>query len=431
MSGFNDTPPKKRRWPLSRKWTIITVVLLLVVVFYAVVIMLHKPQGGNSQDQTTLYINRPGFTHTDGVGDPLGLASKSAGQVVQYGGQNVVQACALLSVEDVRAAGFKIDPDQLTTSVTQTFFDGVGPAPYASDSVESSFYLPDPDITNNCEYHLMNREYAQVIVYQPNYIKMNVVASEISRTSTPLPDMGSVKVFQNTKAPSGIPNDNDYYLQAPTATASVRFETADSTSRDKALKSIAAHLEQAAATPTPARVFTFNSPIFTGSTLDPCTLNDNVLFKAIQGQDSGPLVKQWVSTVVGVDDIGGKSYNVVANDCDRRSSSYSVITSKSVRVATQTFETEEGAKAEYYFERNTSPTTSNAKDITPTIGDQSFYADSTASEDNTLVIRKGRAILHINYYVPGTDKQLSADQRIKVMTDPVRTMIETKLKDFK
>jgi hypothetical protein len=175
--------------------------------------------------------------------------------------------------------------------------------------------------------------------------------------------------------------------------------------------------------------FVYDSPIFKGKVVNACTLVNNADFKSILGVDSGPYVDEKMSSAVGViENYETKElYNYVSHDCKRRSPD-GTTKDKTLNVKIETYETVEGAKANTKFELN-SGFAKNVQPISPTIGDESYYAD-TAGLDKAVVMRKGRVIVRVNYYLPRGNAEISAAQRIQALTPLVTSIANEKLKGF-
>lgn len=420
--------PSKKRWPLSPKLTIVLGVVLLLIALAIAAVLLNKgsskngKKDGGGNDLSSLYIQRTGYENVgDGIGDPLALISKPSGKTVQYGGTTVVQACTLITIKDVRDAGLKIQPNQLTGTVKRTYFDGVGPALLKKGS---DLFLPFDSDSNHCQYLLEDKGVVEVVVYQPNYTNMKAVDYEVGRKHTKGADVNGFKTYQ-AEVRQNDPNNTSIFFRSDTLSAKLRIETADKTAKDKIIALLGQRLAQA---PTAIEEFSYESPIFESKVVNACSLTDNTDFKSILGIDSGPLTEESLGSAVGViqEATGGKLFNYVAHDCKRRSVEGST-KDKTLSIKTQTYETIEGAVASTTFEK-TGGSTSNLQEISPVIGDESFYGD-TAGQSKAIVIRKGRVIVHMSYYLPEGNNAITAAQRIQTMT-PLAQAIADKLKSY-
>lgn len=422
------TPPKKR-WPFSKKKTIIIAATLVVVVGLVIVAMGMMGGSGDKKkdstnDKSNLYVQRPGYENiSDGVGDPLSLVSTST-NVVKYGGVDVMQACSLLTLKDIRDAGMLTEANQLTGVVDRTYFDGGSPAMFAN---KPSSFLPFENESNYCQYRLEDKNFIEITVYQPGYTPAGGVDYEVGRQFTPIANVEGIKAFKQTKQHESFPNEGTYYLRDTNVDVKLRISTPEKKSNESTLKLLAQHVIKARSTPTPLERFEHKSPIFEGTAVNACDLIDNAYFKTIHGGDSSPLVNEKASGGIGV--IGeGTYYNYVSHDCQRRAPDGEVSTD-TVSVNVTTYESAEGAKAMFNYEREQSPFTKDSQQISPVIGDESYFAN-IASMNNAITFRKGRVIVSANYYsVPG-DNKLTAAQRIEALAPLLRTMVDKHLKDY-
>lgn len=126
-----DATPPKKRWPFSKKVTIILILAVAVIALVIAAFSLNKGSTSNKGDKnkSSLYIQRAGFEDDgDGIGDALALISKPTSKVVQYGGVNIVQPCSIITLKDIRDTGLRISANQLAVAVNRTYMDGVGQA---------------------------------------------------------------------------------------------------------------------------------------------------------------------------------------------------------------------------------------------------------------------------------------------------------------
>lgn len=422
-----EPAPPKKRWPFSKKTTLILGVGLVVVVGLVIAALNMGGSGDKKQpkdNKTGLYIQRPGYEGiSEGVGDPLSLISTSK-NVVKYNGTDVIQSCSLLTLKDIRDAGMLTEANQLTGVVERTYFDGDSPAKLLN---EPSSFLPFENESNYCQYRLEDKNFIEITVYQPDYTPAGAVDYEVGRQFSPSTDVEGIKTFKKTKQNESFPNEATYYLRDANVDVKLRVSTPEKKNNEAVLKLLAQHLIKARSTPTPLERFEHKSPIFEGAAVNACDLIDNAYFKAIHGIDSSPFVNEKASGGVGV--IGEATYyNYVSHDCQRRAPDGEVSTN-TVNVKVTTYENADGAKDMFNYEREQSPFTKDSQPISPMIGDDAYFA-SIASMNNAITFRKGRVVVSANYYsVPG-DSKLTAAQRIEKLTPLLQAMIDKQLKDY-
>jgi len=413
-------PEPKKRWPLSGKVTIIVAIVVTLAVAAAGFLVF----GSGGQSDT--YTQRDGFENLDGsIGDPMALVSKPSGTVAQYGGRAVVQPCALLSISDVRSSGLKLTPGLQPGAVNSTYLDGQSQQPIQPQISDFGFPIIS-DNTNHCTYYLTNDELITVTTYQETYASVAAIDSEISRNFVAEPLTNGVKTYRDRQSED---KNTTYLLRDSGATNVIRLKTGNETAKNKLLGLLANHMKTAINTPTPLPTYSYDSPVWTGGKIAaPCELIDAAAVKTILGKEAGPLVNEKIGGVVGVvkDPTGQKLYNYVSGECDRRTTE-SLTSDSNVIVRTDTYEDEEGAKAILAYTRN-GKFTKNLQEISPTIGDESFYAD-TAGMEEAVVFRKGRAIVKMTYFGPLDSPAIPANERIKAMR-PVAEAAAKKLSDF-
>lgn len=422
----------KKRWPFSRKVTIIVGVVLVVIVLVLLAILLNNDSGkkadnGKGADRASFYTQRPGFEGMgEGMGDPAALTSQPTNKIVQYRGVNVVQACSIITIKDIRDAGLKIEPNLVIGTIQRTFMDGEGPGILTKDS---DSFLPFDDESNHCQYNLDDGGMIDLIVYQPAYTNQKAISYTLAGDYAQGSEIEGFQRYDETRKNKYAPNMVSIFLRNADISAAIRVDTPDKAVGEKMIKLTAQRLRQGLATPTPIEEFVYDSPILTGKTVNGCTLVSNTDFKGILGVDSGPYVDEMMSTAVGVHDNSETKelYNYVTHHCKRRSSDGST-KDKTLTIRVDTYETVEGAKNRTKFEK-TQSSTKDLQLITPTVGDESYYADA-ASLDKAVVIRKGRVVVRVNYYLPKGNDDVSAAQRIQTLTPLIASIANDKLKDY-
>lgn len=431
-TGYPQAPPPeqpKKRWPFSRKITIILGVVLAVVALALVIMSLNKSTS-DSGDEKSLYTSRPGYEkENDGVGDATALIFKSTNKIVKYDGTDVVQPCTVLKIKDVRDANLKISANPLVGPIIRNSIDDTGAAKLPPPSTS---FLPFADESNFCQYFLNDQGVVQLDIYQPPYATEKALASQLERTFTPGTDMEGFKVYAKKIDPKD-PNQETIFFRSSNLSAQLRIDTPDKTAKEKIIKLTAQRLKQALTTPTPVEDFVFESPILKGKTPNPCTFVNNSDFKAAIGVDAGPLFEEKVGSSVGVvQDLDTKKlFNYVTHDCKRYAAEDGplVLNQKYITLHTTTFETEEGAISSTNFEQ-TSGVSPGLEKVAPTIGDESYFGN-TPGLQNALVVRKGRVVVRMGYYLPEhTNTTTPNDERIKVLSSLAKSIADDKLKDY-
>lgn len=416
---------------LPKKWLLIGgAVLLVIIVVVLLMILNNKPSSNTTGSKTpdpSLYISRQGFAFDAGHGDPYALQVSDGVQT--YRGQQVVQACAVMSPSDIIALGKQFQADQLTGTIKRTYFDGKG---LGNIILDSSTALPFDQDTNACLYRLNEnngRDYISLNVFQPSYVNMGSV-DETQDRYAPVADSHGLKVFkQKPTGDAEVDGLGIYILRANNLAAQLTVAVDDTGVQAKVLDRIAGNLATAQTKPTPLPIFSLKSPVFTGGPiLRACDLLDNDTYKAAFHTDASPLVRETASTTVGVVTdlvINGKatSANFGASDCERNNSARTYLDGYTLQVFTETYETVDGAKAQMAFEKNDNPYSQNIQESTTKVGDESFYADADAAK-HALIFRKGRVIVKVGFGSPNHPATYTPAQAMQITIPAAQVMLK-------
>lgn len=419
--------------------SIVGLVLLIILVSFVISLFTpKKPQAPADLSHTAdLYIARPGYDKTDGIGDALALEQMPTKNVVSYSGANVIQACSILNLKDITNSGMKLDPRQDAQGVKRTYFDGNGAG---SIVLDSSTALPFDDDTNSCTYYVQGSRptnYANIAVYQSTYVTMGAVDNAVGYHYTQQGAMHGVNIYVQQKESPPDPELADvdiYILRSSNAAAQVTLAMGDKDAKSKLLDKITANMAAAQTTPTPVDRFELQSPIFNGTALESCSLVDNNAFRAVFNSDASPLVQERTGSAIGIiqhqpdPKKPGTFYNYTSSDCTRYAPARTYLYANRVAITTTTYETVEGAKGQYQFDREGSPFTANVMATPVTVGDESFYGD-VAGLDHAITFRKGRVIVSASYDLGQNNKSVPDAQRMQTLMPLVQQMI-TKLKGY-
>lgn len=428
--------PKKHWSPLRKVLTIVGIVVGVLVI--AVVLLFvfgngkKTPKTAQKTIDPTLYKSRPGYTDvTDAIGDPGALVQLPTGNVVRYGGQDVIQACNVASLKDISDAGFYVSANPIIGNVSRTFFDGKGAGPIKDNG---SLFLPSEDDSNSCLYKFQSGkgDNLMIAVYQPSYTNVAGMNANIAYDYNAAPDAHGLQILTQ-KPPkdssNALPNVSNYIIRSGNTAAQISIDTADTTAKNKLLDRIETNFAAALNAPAPLANFDYQSPIFSGSVTLACSLTDNSTIKTVIGTDASPLVTESVASAIGViEHDNGKAYNYVDNSCERRGLGDTYTNVPKVRVVTETFENAEGAKGAFAYAKS-SPFAGGITATPTTIGDESFFGD-TADVDHAIVFRKGRVIVFTTYdLATGKDKTITPSARMQALM-PAMTQIANNVKNY-
>jgi len=440
--GPAPTPgPAKTGISLRKKLLLIVggLILLVILVLGAKSLLAPKKakapaDPGHAAD---LYINRPGYDVTSGIGDATALKQVSTGKVINYGGTAVIQACGILNMQAISDAGMKLQPHQDAQGVKRTYFDGNGAGSIVLDTATS---LPFDDDTNSCIYYLQNskvNDYVNVAVYQSTYVNMGAVDTALGHGYTLQASLHGLQVYlQNKQSPPdpALADVDVYIVRSSNAAMQVTLATADTAAKSKLRDKITAILAAAQTTPTPLDRFELQSPIFTGTALESCSLIDNNAFHTVFNTDASPLVQERTGTSIGIiqhqpdSKKPGSYYNYASSDCTRYAPGRTYLYSNRIIVSTITYENADGAKGEYTFAHAQSPFTNGTTTTSTTIGDESFYGN-VAGVDHAITFRKGRVVVSVSYDLGQNNTSVTDAQRMQTLM-PLAQQMASALKGY-
>ncbi len=431
-------PQPQPAWPLRRVALIAGAIIIVIVAGVIALGLLGKKQAqpGKTTD-TTLRIDRPGYSKNPGVGDAAALIA-TAGQVISYGGAPVIQACTVFSPSDVTAVGQRLSPLVAGGPIKRFYFDGAGAGTIITGS---NLGLPFDDDSNTCIYDFDTDKptHASLSVYQPSYTNMGAVDTEQNRRYIQIDSQAGLQAYQSK--PTGDAdldkNSLNYLLRGNGFAAVLSVGSPDPQLRTNLLARVAANLAKAQTTPTPLLHFGYKSPIYTGGpVVTACDLLTNDVYKTAIGTDASPLVEEQASSSIDVISREPKpkqptaEYNYVDSYCMRHNSVRTYLEGFSFQLYTTTYETVEGAKGDIAFKRSGSPFTKGVQATPATIGDESFYASDMAEAKHALAFRKGRVVIVASYSLPNGNDAFTDAQRLRTLVPALQLMVSEHLKDF-
>jgi len=367
----SPAPQPKRKLPPKRLIIIVAavVVILLGILFIMLRQSDNKSNDGSSNAQE-LYITREGYDPQEygtGIGDPLAIVMKpGSSDAVTYRGTKVIQACNVLSMDDIRGdLSLKTRAHQLQ-GFTRAYFDGQGKG--ALDA--STSFLPRTPDSNHCEYLLEGDAVIELDVYQPPYATIEALSDEVTKFKKQSP-IGELNVYLK----AGSDSDNTYIVGRGAQAVEVRLsKIAD---EDAVIKKIAANFVRERANPAGVPIVTMESPLLKEPPYDACKLLPAGTVKRLFGAELSPFVEQTYSNSVGVlsiDTQAGKvSGNYAQNECSRQvaknDADIQAFTTRRARLSVTTSSTVELAKNSYAFGKGR---TQNAQDVSGA-GDEAYF----------------------------------------------------------
>lgn len=341
--------------------------------------------GGTAQPlPEPLSFARPGYPpNGPSVGDPAALVPEPGGATVTYRGSAVVQACDVVTLDDLTDLGVSLLGGTATAIVTRDHLDGQGTAPPAAEA-ESLVGGP-----NNCYYVLgpdEARGSVDVHVHQPAYGWS--LDDDLRGEYVQVGELGPVQLFEPARPMDGFPQRRLRYADVDVELTTSRLSAVQ---QRTLVQTVANRLPGLAAAPPGPGRFAHESPVFPVDHVDACGISRAEDVRALFGVEAGPSVHEGVSPGIGRMSFPGTGLeaNYVDHLCRRGTPEDYFYGGSSVDVDVMTFDSVEGAVAQFGYCRFFD----NGAD-TPVPGtDESFVA--RRRNQDTVVVRCGPAIIRI------------------------------------
>lgn len=432
--GSPALSPKKG--PFSKKMLLIGGAVLLVLILIIVVLMSggkksNKQATNNPQLDSSLYVDRKGyFNEAGGVGDATALYSKPSSQIVSFKGTNVIQPCALITIQDIRDNGLYIIANPLTGPVEQSAYTGQG----SQSTPEPSKYIIRSGEKNTCSYYVQKdtRDDPGVVeatVYQSFDASSEAIDDDVSRKYVIQAAFEGIdmKVYKNAKTNNLSPNESTYFIRGNSVSAEFRINVTNKDKEGALLKLFVERLYKAQTTPTPRMQYGYKSPVMSKEIFSSCDILNDANFKQVMGAEAGPMTKEKFSTAIGImtNPKTKKDFNYASYDCRR-----DIVDGQgdgAFYIQTETFENESDAAVLFEYTQRPDALATGIQAVNPAIGDASFYGNPAAMK-NALVVRKGRLIIHASYYNDAR-RDITASERISKLR-PILEAAVSGLKEY-
>jgi hypothetical protein len=342
--------------------------------------------GGAARPLDLLTVERPGHPpNGPGVGDPVALASEPGGAPVTYGGSAVVQACDVVTLDDLASLGVALLGGTANGLVTRDHLDGQGRAPVPVgpgnlvDEQNTCHYVLGPDGA---------RGSIDVHVHQPGYTGEQALDDALRYDHRQVAELGPVQVFEPVRPMADFPvrrlRHKDVHVELTTSRLSA-------TQQQTVLQTVADRLPGLAADPPGPPRFAYDSPTFPVDHVDACAISRADDVRALFGVEAGPSVEEGLSPGVGRMSFLGSDLeaNYVDHMCRRGTPEGYFGGGSSVAVHTTTFDSDDGAAAQFEFLRFFY----GGEDTSAPVADGSFL--SRRRNQDTAVVRSGLAVIRI------------------------------------
>ena len=408
---------RAKRWPLSRKQTFLLLggIIALILIVITIILMTKKDTAQESTGPGVAYYDRPGYDRQklgNAFADPFAVKFTPNNTPVIYKGNKVIQACNLLSVEDITKQDLLLKANTLPTPVSRTFNDGIGKSDYNQRIYSSS--LSGSSLggeINNCHYVLEAVDGTPGIdinVFQPFSVPNDVVTEELQENYTATGTLEGLQVYtkKDSASISGR-NATEYIAIQPGKGAfylSLDLGADQASKKQPLLEAAAKNFVREQANPSGLDRLEYDSPIFPKSVVRACELITNEHVRMLSGRDAGPLAREGVATSIGSIrlNIGGDqvSYLNIDNECTRGTNGGgSGLGSDdagdlNLTVETLTFLTDTPAKYSIDLQRQKNPNNRGSMPLPVEVGDESVgYTD--ISGGHHIVFSKGRVVVDI------------------------------------
>jgi hypothetical protein len=343
--------------------------------------------GGSPEPSAgVLVTERPGFPPPGpAIGDPVALVSEPGGAAVAYRGTPVVQACDLVTLDDIAAAGLTLLPGTATGLVQRNYLDGQGDAQLP---IEAMSLVADD---NTC-YYIRGEDDARtsidVQVHQPSYVGQQAIDNELRYRHRRAADVGDVQVFEPVR-PFG--EFTGRWLRYRDVYVELVIDSMPQT--QELLAAIAERLPAVASNPAGPRGFGYRSPTFPVEYVNGCEISTADDFRALFQIEPSPSVEESLSPGIGRIRFSetGVEANYVSHRCERHTPE-TFRDRSSLVIEVTTFDTVDAAASRVAFDRRAG----GGIDTPTRLGDESMaglYLDQEA-----IIFRAGMAVVAVTLY---------------------------------
>lgn len=412
-----DMQPQAKKWPLSHKKTFLLVggAVLFVILILVVVMTLKSGSDNQSNDAEATFYDRPGYDRTKlgtAFADPFAIKFSPNSKAVDYQGNKVIQACNVLTLDDLTEQGILVKANTIPTPVSRVVNDGIGKAEYPKTTYASSITGKSlgSDV-NSCNYVLQHDNDVPMVLintFQPFSVPDSVVDEEVKKNYMPSGTIEGLELF--TKKSSGTntlgqTESTEYIaIQRDKGAFYLMLELSeDQTAKKQALLETAAkNFVREQANPSGVATLEYDSPVFKKSVISACSLMSNQDIRSLSGRDAGPLAREGIAPSVAsltFPDNQAQQLNV-RNECTRSTvGGGSGLGSDgpgdlSLTTETTSFLNDEPAKKAIELSRQPNPNNKDNAELPSQVGDGGVgYTD--VSGGHHIIFSKGRVVVDI------------------------------------
>lgn len=351
---------------------------------------------GSPRPVDVLVYERPGLPPPGpAVGDGGGLVSRAGGRPVTYGGVPVVQACELLTPEDVAGLGLQVRSGTLAGVVRLSHLDDDGeiePYPIGATAPNTCTYGIDPALGS-----------IDIAVHQPSYSGAEALGRNLRWNYGPPVEMRGVQVHQRLRAVEEVMTP---WLRVGDVHVELYIDLPDDLAR-RVLDHLLARLPTVAAAPAGPITFGYDSPAMPRPHVDACAISDWSDAQGLAG-GAGPSAQVQEHLATGAGRIfydRGLESNYVDHNCQRRAAG-DALRPATLTVRTMTFDNPAAPAASMAFTRGFH----TAPDTTRLVGEESLLI--TFGGATWVEFRRGPVVVEVEFFTdeaePSSEQLLSA-----------------------
>jgi hypothetical protein len=433
-----DIQPSAKKWPLSRKKTFLLVggiVALIILVVIVIVAFTNNNKQADTDTAVTTH-DRPGYDRAklgSAFADPFAVTFTSNSSAVTYKGNKVVQACNLLTLDDIIQQGILVKANTLPTPIARVVNDGVGAAEYPKTVYASSITGKSlgSDV-NSCNYVLESDNGAPSITInalQSFAIPGDVVDEEVQKNYTATGSIEGVEVFMK-KSSAPVPGrEVAEYIALQRGTGafylSLELNSDKAAKKQPLLEAAVKNFIREQASPSGIAELKYDSPIFKKSIVHACDLISNADVRSLSGRDAGPLLREGIASSIAQLTFPGDEtpYLNITNECTRSTSGGgSGLGSDgpgdlSLTVETTNFLSDVPAKRGIAIQQEANPNNRGRQALPSQVGDASVaYTD--VSGGHHIIFAKGRIVVDIKL-----DKRSQQISRVTSLSSAVERLL--------
>lgn len=408
-------PQNKRHWPLSRKQTIIITAGIVLLIIIVALIASQSRQDNSDQVSQNVYNDRPGYDRQklgESIADPFAVTFASNDKAITYKGNKVVQACNLLSTDDITKQDLLIKANTLPTPIARTYNDGVGKGSYEGKLFGSSLTTLGLGIDiNSCHYVLESPDGVPAIginVFQPFIISSSIIDQEIQQDYSSTASIEGLEVYKKKANSSSLPGSNkaEYIIRQQNSGAfyiSIGLPNNQTSKEQAILEAAIKNFIREQSTPSGPKTLNYESPVFTKGFTRACDLIANNDIKTLSGKDAGPLLREGIASSIAVltlNDEAKTSYVNIKNECSRATTGGRTTLGPGggnfqLTVETTSYLSDGPAKKWIELQHETNPNNRANMELSQQVGDGGVaYTDVAGGQH--VIFSKGRIVVDIS-----------------------------------